>query len=131
MYRYCWRQTRTFAGATDSDGLIGGRLGAVRVYLHSPERFTRLVVLAAYPPPETVSRFTSSMKTYFVVGGRESYVQSGEFHRSLQSIRPRVGHLAQHIVSDADHYFLLAKREDTIRVLKNWMSDKESRPSER
>jgi len=112
-------------------GLSAGGFGAARVYTQAPDRFSKLVVLAAYPPPDSMSRFTSSMRACFIVGGRESYVQSGEFHRSMQSIRSRVGFLAQHVIPDADHYFLLEKQDETIRVLKSSATDKETRTPKR
>ena len=112
-------------------GLSAGGFGAVRVYTQAPERFSKLVVLAAYPPSDSISRFTLSMKACFIVGSRESYVQSGEFHRNMQSIRSRVGFLAQQVMPDADHYFLLEKQEETIRILRNWVRDNDRRTPER
>jgi hypothetical protein len=52
-------------------GLSAGGFGAVRVYARSPDRFRSLIVLAAYPPEDTVNSFDQRMTAYFLAGGRE------------------------------------------------------------
>jgi hypothetical protein len=61
------------------------------------------------------------MSAYFLAGAREPYVQSGEFTRNLNSIRPRIGKLEYEILRDADHYFLLAQKDKTISTLQRWL----------
>ncbi len=102
-------------------GLSAGGFGAARIFTQSPNRFVRLIVLAAYPPEETLAHFDKNMSVYFLVGARESYVQSGFFGRSMQSIRPRVAKLEVHTVPDADHFFLLAQRPETLKILRSWL----------
>jgi pimeloyl-ACP methyl ester carboxylesterase len=102
-------------------GLSAGGFGAVRIFIQSPNRFARLIVLAAYPPEETWARFDKSMPVYFLVGARESYVQSGFFGRSMQSIRQRVAKLEVRAIPDADHFFLLAQKQETLKILHSWL----------
>ena len=105
----------------DLIGLSAGGFGALRVYTKSPEKFSRAIVMAAYPPADTLQQFSPAMSAYFVVGAREPYVQSGEFQRALNAIRPRIGKLEFNILPQADHYFLLAQRERAVDILQNWL----------
>jgi predicted esterase len=102
-------------------GLSAGGFGACRVYVKAPQMFSRVVVLASYPPSDTLFQFTRAMSAYFLAGAREPYVQSGEFTRNLNSIRPRIGKLEYEILRDADHYFLLAQKDKTISTLQRWL----------
>jgi len=102
-------------------GLSAGGFGAVRVYTKAPQMFSRAIIIAAYPPPDTLAQFNHTMSACFVAGAREPYVRSGEFQRALNTIRPRTGKLESAIIPDADHYFLLAQREKTIAILRNWL----------
>lgn len=108
-------------------GLSAGGFGAVRIFTQSPDRFSRLIVLAAYPPEETLAHFDKSMSVYFLVGARESYVQSGFFGRSIQSIRSRVARLEVRAVPDANHFFLLAQKQETLKILHSWLETPASR----
>jgi Putative esterase len=102
-------------------GLSAGGFGALRVYTKSPKMFSRAIVMAAYPPADILQQFSPALSVYFVVGARESYVQSGEFQRALNAIRPRIGKLEFNILPQADHYFLLAQRERAVNILQNWL----------
>ena len=102
-------------------GLSAGGFGAQRIYTKAPQMFSRAIIIAAYPPPDTLPQFTRAMSLCFVAGARESYVRSGEFQRALNIIRPRLGSLDFKILPDADHYFLLAEREKTKEILQQWI----------
>ena len=102
-------------------GLSAGGFGATRVYTQSAETFARLVLLAAYPPADTLPRFHKGMSVYAVAGSREDYVRSDLFRRSLETVRPRVDALEFHILPEADHYFLLARRNETVRLIRSWL----------
>jgi pimeloyl-ACP methyl ester carboxylesterase len=102
-------------------GLSAGGFGACRIYAQLPKQFSRLVVLAAYPPNETLGRFNKGMSVRFLAGAKEDYVQSGLFGRDMQSIRPRVGDLQFQTVPDANHFFLLSKKEQTLKILRSWL----------
>jgi predicted esterase len=102
-------------------GLSAGGFGAARIFTQSPTQFSRLIVLAAYPPEETLTHFNKKMSARFLVGTKEDYVQSGLFGRYMQSIRPRLKDLEFQAIPDADHFFLLGKKEEAIKVLRSWM----------
>jgi len=102
-------------------GLSAGGFGAARLYTQSPKSFSRLVLVASYPPSETLARFTSSMSVCAVAGANEDYVRSGLFQRSMDSIRPRVDSLDTQLIPSANHYFLLARREETMKLLRSWL----------
>jgi pimeloyl-ACP methyl ester carboxylesterase len=102
-------------------GLSAGGFGAIRVYTQLPDSFSRVVVLGAYPPQDAWPHLTKKMSAYFLVGIRESYVQSGAFQRQMESIRPRLGLLQFEVLPDTDHFFLLAKREQTVKILGAWL----------
>jgi len=102
-------------------GLSAGGFGAVHIYTQSPNRFACLIVLAAYPPEETWAHFNKSMSVCFLVGAREPYVLSGFFDRSMQVVRSRVARLEFGAIPKADHFFLLAQRQETLKVLKSWI----------
>jgi pimeloyl-ACP methyl ester carboxylesterase len=103
-------------------GLSAGGFGATRVCAQLPDKFARLVVLAAYPPQDAMTRFSQMMPAYFVAGARESYVQSGEFQRSVNALRPRVKTLEYRVLPNADHFFLLEKKDETFRILRQWLN---------
>ena len=102
-------------------GLSAGGFGACRIYTQSPKQFSRLIVLAAYPPNETLGHFNKQMHVRFLVGAKEDYVQSGFFGRYMQSIHPRPSDLEFQIVPDADHFFMLSKKEQTLKILRGWL----------
>jgi hypothetical protein len=103
-------------------GLSGGGFGAARIFTQSPGQFSRLVVLAAYPPQETLIHFNKKMSARFLVGAKEDSVQSGLFGRYMQSIRPRLGDLEFQIIPDGEDFFLLTKKEQTLKVLRSWLT---------
>lgn len=102
-------------------GLSAGGFGACNIYVQSPKQFTRLIVLAAYPPVETLGRFNKQMSVRFLAGAKEDYVQSGLFGRYMQSIRPRLNDLQFQTVPGANHFFLLSKKEQTLAILRDWL----------
>lgn len=102
-------------------GLSAGGFGAARVFTQSPGTFSRLILVASYPPPETLTRFHGRMRVYATAGAQEDYVKSGLFRQSLESIRPRVDAVEYQIIPDANHYFLLARREESVKLLRSWL----------
>jgi hypothetical protein len=88
-------------------GLSAGGFGASRIFTQSPE--------------ETLTHFNKRMSARFLVGAKEDYVQSGLFGSYMQSIRPRLKDLEFQAIPDADHFFLLAKKEEAIKVLRSWL----------
>jgi predicted esterase len=110
-------------------GLSAGGFGATRIFTQSPNQFSRLIVLAAYPPAETLTRFGKTMSARFLAGAKEDYVQSGLFARYMHSIQPRLGDLEFQTIPDADHFFLLEKREATFKVLRSWIETPATKPA--
>lgn len=108
-------------------GLSAGGFGASRIYAQSPKQFSRLIVLAAYPPPETLARFNQQMSVRFLAGGKEDYVQSGLFGRYMLSIHPHVSDLQFQTVPGGDHFFLLSKKDQTLSILRGWLETSDSK----
>jgi pimeloyl-ACP methyl ester carboxylesterase len=102
-------------------GLSAGGFGAARIYTQSPKAFSRLILIASYPPSETLARFTRGMSVYAMAGAHEDYVRSGLFRRSVDSVRPRVDSLDFQVIPNSNHYFLLARREETLKLLRSWL----------
>ena len=102
-------------------GLSAGGFGATRIYTQSPDRFRQLVVIAAYPPPETLGRFNRKTSVHFIVGAHEDYVLSGAFDRNMQSIRPRSDHFESYIIPNANHFFVLSHQDEAFKVLHRWL----------
>ncbi len=102
-------------------GLSAGGFGAARIYIKSPKQFSRLIVLAAYPPQDTLAHFDKTMSVRFLVGAREDYVQSGAFQQYLRAIQPRPTDFEAQTIADADHFFLLEKREEALKILRRWI----------
>ncbi len=102
-------------------GLSAGGFGAARIYTRAPNEFSRLIVIAAYPPEETLSRFNKYMTVRFLAGADEDYVKSGLFNRYMQSIRPRIGDLEYKTIPGGDHFFMLAKKDETLKILRWWV----------
>ncbi|HEX4265019.1 MAG TPA: alpha/beta hydrolase [Verrucomicrobiae bacterium] len=103
-------------------GLSEGGFGAARIFTQSPGQFSRLIVVAAYPPEETLIHFNKKMSARFLVGAKEDSVQSGLFGRYMQSIRPRIGDLEFQTIPDGDDFFLLTRKEQTLKVLRSWLT---------
>jgi pimeloyl-ACP methyl ester carboxylesterase len=108
-------------------GLSAGGFGACRIFAGTADNFSRLVVLAAYPPEETLGKFNSTMSVYFLVGANESYVQSGYFGNSIRSLRNHQAKVIFQALPNADHFFLLSQREETLKILHGWLDEPASK----
>jgi pimeloyl-ACP methyl ester carboxylesterase len=102
-------------------GLSAGGFGAVRIYAQAPGRYRSLIVLAAFPPEDALNRFDKRMSVYFLAGSRESYVASGQFERGMRSLRSRGARIESRILQEADHFFLLSRREETLGIIRSWL----------
>ena len=104
-------------------GLSAGGFGAVRAFVQSTNEFDRLVVLAAYPPEETLRHFSKNMPVFFLVGANEFYVQSGLFGGYIATLRANGVNPQFKVLPDADHYFMLSQKEATFKTLHNWLDN--------
>ena len=102
-------------------GLSSGGFGATRIFTKSPNQFSRLIVLASYPPQETLTHFDKTMSVRFMVGAKEDYVQSGAFQQYMRAIQPRPADLEVQTIAGADHFFLLERREEAMKILRRWI----------
>jgi len=110
-------------------GLSAGGFGATRIFTKSPKQFSRLIVLAAYPPQDTLNRFDKTMSVRFLVGAKEEYVQSGAFQQYLRAIQPHPTDFEAQTIPDADHFFLLEKREEALKILRRWIDVPAAKPA--
>lgn len=99
-------------------GLSAGGFGACRVYQKAPERFQRLICLGAYPPEDTIRRFSRTQKLQFIAGAREPFVTSGHLPSILQTIRATGPSVTLTIIPEADHFFMLSHPDETRTALQ-------------
>jgi len=102
-------------------GLSVGSFGAARIFTKYPHQFSRLIVLGAYPPQETLTHFDKAMSVRFMVGGKEDYVESGAFQQYVRAMQPRPADIEVQTIAGADHFFLLEKREEAMKILRRWI----------
>jgi pimeloyl-ACP methyl ester carboxylesterase len=103
-------------------GLSAGGFGACRVYTANPHFYSQLICLGAYPPDETLSRFSKSSRPRFLSGGLEDYVVSGDLTRRIGRIRRDCNVVEEVIVPGADHFFPLTHKSETLKQLHNWLT---------
>lgn len=99
-------------------GLSSGGFGACRAYQKAPDRFERLVCLGAYPPDDTIRRFTRTQTVRFVAGSREPFVTNGRLWSLLQTVRTTCPSAALTIIPEADHFFMLSHPDETRKALE-------------
>ena len=103
-------------------GLSAGGFGACSLYTQHPERFDRMICIAAYPPEDLLLKFPREGKVAFIAGGEEPFVKSGTFARSVSQVRQRVPTTQDFIVPQADHFFLLSHTTVTMAKLREWIT---------
>lgn len=102
-------------------GLSAGGFGACDVYTKHPERFDRLICMAAYPPEDLLLKFSREARAAFIAGGNEYFVKSGDFARRIAKVRQFAPVTQAFTVSEADHFFLLTHTTLTMAKLREWM----------
>lgn len=102
-------------------GLSAGGFGACGLYTRHPERFDRLICVAAYPLEDLLQKFPRSSKAAFIAGGNESFVKSGDFARGIAQVRLLEPATQEFTVPQADHFFLLTHTTLTMAKLREWM----------
>jgi predicted esterase len=102
-------------------GLSAGGFGACDLYTKHPERFDRLICLAAYPPEDLLLKFPRDARTAFIAGGREYFVKSGDFARRIAKVRQLAPATQEFTVPQADHFFLLSHTTLTMAKLSEWI----------
>lgn len=102
-------------------GLSAGGFGACDVYTKHPERFDRLICLAAYPPEDLLLKFPRDARAAFIAGGCEYFVKSGDFARRTAKVRQMAPATQAFTVPQADHFFLLRHTTLTMAKLREWM----------
>ncbi|WP_395750556.1 alpha/beta fold hydrolase [Prosthecobacter sp.] len=124
--RECLQAVATRLGRPDIKpfliGLSAGGFGACDLYTQHPERFDRLICLAAYPPEDLLPKFPRESKAFFMVGGAEYYVKSGDFARRIAQVRQHASSTQDFIVPQADHFFLLSHTDQTMAKLREWLN---------
>ncbi len=102
-------------------GLSAGGFGACDVYTKHPERFDRLVCMAAYPPEDLLLKFPREAKAAFIAGSNEYFVKSGDFARRIAKVRQQAPVTQAFTVPEADHFFLLTHTTLTMAKLREWL----------
>lgn len=102
-------------------GLSAGGFGACDLYTKHPERFDRLICLAAYPPEDLLLKFPRDARAAFIAGGNEYFVKSGDFARRIAKVRQLAPATQAFTVPEADHFFLLSHTTLTMAKLREWM----------
>ena len=86
-------------------GLSAGGFGACDVFTKYPERFERLICMAAYPPEDLLIKFPREAKAAFIAGGDEYFVKSGDFARRIAKVRQIAPATQEFTVPQAGHFF--------------------------
>lgn len=102
-------------------GLSAGGFGVCDIYTQHPERFARLVCLAAYPPEDTIPLFRADSKAAFIAGGEEYFVTKGDFARRVARVLQRAPTTRSFVVPNAEHFFLLTHTVATMAQLHEWL----------
>ena len=102
-------------------GLSAGGFGACDVYTKHPERFDRLICMAAYPPEDLLLKFPRDARAAFIAGGSEYFVKSGDFARRMAKVRQLSPATQEFTVPQADHFFLLSHTTQRMAKLLEWM----------
>lgn len=102
-------------------GLSAGGFGACDLYTKHPERFDRLICMAAYPPEDLLLKFPRDARAAFIAGGSEYFVKSGDFARRIAKVRQLAPATQEFTVPQADHFFLLSHTTLTMAKLREWM----------
>ncbi|MBN8419059.1 MAG: alpha/beta hydrolase [Verrucomicrobia bacterium] len=102
-------------------GLSAGGTGACDVYTKHPERFDRLICMAAYPPEDLLLKFPREANAAFIAGGSEYFVKSGDFARRMAKVRQLAPATQEFTVPQADHFFLLTHTAQTMARLREWL----------
>ncbi len=102
-------------------GLSAGGTGACDVYTQHPERFDRLICMAAYPPEDLLPKFTREARVAFIAGGAEYFVKSGDFARRIAQVRQLTPTTQDFTVPQADHFFLLSHTALAMAKLREWL----------
>jgi predicted esterase len=103
-------------------GLSAGGFGACDIYTQHPERFDRLICMAAYPPEDLLMKFSRESKVAFIAGGEEYFVKSGDFARRMEKVRQLAPATQDFTVPQADHFFLLSHTTLTMVKLREWLT---------
>lgn len=101
-------------------GLSAGGFGACRVYTKYAAKFPALLVIAAFPPEETLPLFTKRMNATFIAGGAEPYVTDKTFQNAMNTLHAQGVTVHSTIIPDADHFFLLFHKDETVKLLREW-----------
>lgn len=103
-------------------GLSAGGFGACHLYTKHPERFDRLICMAAYPPEDLLLKFPRDTRAAFIAGGSEYFVKSGDFARRIAKVRQLAPATQEFTVPQADHFFLLSHTTLTMAKLREWIT---------
>ena len=102
-------------------GLSAGGFGACRLYAEAPRAYTQLICLAAYPPDDTLARFTRDSHLHFLAGGEEFFVSSGDFRRRIDRVRSTGTAAKAATIRGGDHFFLLTHPKESVNQLRQWI----------
>jgi pimeloyl-ACP methyl ester carboxylesterase len=102
----------------------GGPAG-FRFYNEQPDRFSCFVSIASAPSLDIVPRLKGNLKILMVNGRQDSGFRIAQVQAIASKLAMRLPHFQFHIV-DGDHFFLLAKREETFRVIKAFLEKEAS-----
>jgi predicted esterase len=106
----------------------GGPAG-FRLYNESPDRFSCYVSLASAPSSKIVPALRNDLKILMVNGKNDSGLPMALIRPVAAQLAERLPHFQFHVL-DGDHFFLLARREETFRVIKAFLSKETGRQAE-
>jgi predicted esterase len=98
-------------------GLSAGGFSACRVFARRPDSFASLIILAAYPPSDSLSTLPRGHTLRFLAGQKDSFVLDGSWDQARRQLSARRVTAQFTTLPKADHFFLLTHPSETAAWL--------------
>lgn len=109
--------------------ISGGGPAGFRLYNAAPDRFACYVSIASAPSLATVPALKKDLRILMVNGKKDAGFPVAVVQSIAGKIAERLPHFRIQLV-DADHFFLLSKREETFRTIRAFLAEQTGRRAE-
>ena len=122
----CLSETRRKLGFTNTShkpilmGISAGGLGGFRELARAPEKYSKFICLAAYPPAPV--RFSGPIR--ILAGANEEFVRNGTLTRQFVALKRMSPNSLANTIPGGDHFFLLTHERLTRQILQKWAMEK-------
>ena len=107
--------------------ISAGGHGGFSIYNRLPASFTGYVCLASLPGTSIVSRLRGDLKILMLNGTTDTMVPIALARKQVDLARQKLPTLSFKEI-DGDHFFLLSKREETFRAIRQFMKEQRELP---